>query len=140
MADQEGCIPAQDDRIAITLSEPNNSTSNEPPSVEELRHVVDQGSLLAGEVPQSTYRDDAMHWVQVYGELLSVKLALIEQMERLVSGVTHEEGIQEAAVDARVLRAQADRYRLRLAYWTQRSRQLAESFEQGRHDTEGPAG
>ena len=94
------------------------------PSPRELERAVDPDTLLAGEDPQSDSIDDAVQWVRVYGELLSIELALLTRANVVLEGVT-DDTFKEADVDQRLLRAEADRYRARLAHWTQRAKELA---------------
>jgi hypothetical protein len=96
----------------------------DPPSGVELEAQTDPDTLLEGEDPDSTRVDDAVHWVKVYGELFTVKMALIDRADQLLDGVS-DDAMKEADLDQRLLRAEADRFRQRLDYWTNRTKVLA---------------
>ncbi len=96
----------------------------EPPSGHELAAQTDPETLLEGEDPKSSRVDDAVHWVRVYGELFTVKMALIDRADQMLDGVS-DDAMKEADLDQRLLRAEAERFRRRLDYWTDRTKALA---------------
>ncbi len=103
---------------------PGTTVPDPPPTVDELRRAVDPDALLAGEDPGSGAVTDAVHWVTVYGELVSLKGALLQRAEQVLQGVS-DDAMKEADIDQRLLGAQLDRCRRRLDFWTQRSTLLA---------------
>ncbi len=108
----------------VAQSLPSAGGPTDPPSVDELASQTDPETLLEGEDPDSTEVDDAVHWVTVYGELLTVKVSLIERADQLLEGVS-DDAMTEADIDQRLLRAEAARFRHRLDYWTHRAKELA---------------
>jgi len=94
------------------------------PAPGELRHVSDPEALLPGEDPATADIDDAVHWVRVYAELLSVKVALLSRADQVLAGVS-DDAMREADIDQRLLRSEADRYAARHRYWTERVKDLA---------------
>ncbi len=61
----------------------------------EITWVTDPESLLPGEDPTSVEVRDAVHWVQVYGELIGMTSALLERSEPTVRGM-HSDAATEA--------------------------------------------
>lgn len=102
---------------------------SEPPSSSDLKRAADPHTLLPGEDPESGYVEDALHWIRVYGELVSVKMALLERSDQMLQGVS-DDAIAEADLDHRLLRAQADRYSSRREYWCRRAKELTEGTGQ----------
>lgn len=111
--------------------------TGEPPSPDEVLHAADPEALLPGEDPELTYLQDAVHWVRVYGELLELKLALLDRADQVLESVS-DDAMREADIDDRLLRAEAARYTARQQYWKQRVTELAASSSQGA--SEGAAG
>ncbi|HEV7680082.1 MAG TPA: hypothetical protein VGQ42_16095 [Candidatus Dormibacteraeota bacterium] len=95
------------------------------PAAEEIRRGSQPDTLLDGENPNSTHPEDAVHWLRVYGELLTLKTELLQRAEEVLSGAT-DDAIKEAQLDTRLLRAEAERFRRRRAFWTERARELGE--------------
>jgi hypothetical protein len=106
----------------------------ERPSATGATVETDAEVLLEGEDPASAHVDDAVHWVKVYGELCTVKFALLEHSDGLLHRGSAEPTDGDA--DQRMLRAEADRLARRLEYWTQRTKQLVSA---GRGASETPA-
>jgi hypothetical protein len=86
--------------------------------------AVEPDRLLPGEDPPTANLEDALHWVQVYDELLSFKWTLIvttrEQMEAM--GETTQEEV--GRTDLRVLEAEKRRLERRLSLWSARVLEL----------------
>lgn len=88
-----------------------------------LDRVRDQDRLLEGEDPHSTYLDDAMHWLYVYGELLGFKESVVDKAE--LSAVDLPDDAQpEADADLTILEAERHRLRRRYGFWQARVAQL----------------
>jgi hypothetical protein len=102
--------------------------AKDQPSVSDLQRAVDERTLLHGEDPDTPYIDDAVHWIRVYGELIPVKLSLLERLEESRHGLT-DDAVSDLDVDVRLLRAQADRYTARREYWLQRVKKLGSAME-----------
>jgi hypothetical protein len=94
-------------------------------SLAELQRAVDARTLLPGENPNSQYIDDALHWVLVYSELLQFKAVLIDATERASLGLS-DAASADIAIDDALLRAQADRYRVRSEFWKERAAVLSD--------------
>src|SRR5690348_11596392 len=74
----------------------------------------------------STLLEDAMHWLQVYHELLTFTRTLLRTAE------VHKEGAPEAVVaevsdDQRLLEAELSRLEQRHRFWRERAQQLRAS-------------
>jgi ketosteroid isomerase-like protein len=90
----------------------------------EVTWVTDPELLLPGEDPASEEIRDAIHWVQVYGELIGMTSALLERSEPTVRGM-HEDAAHEAGGTQRVLRAQRQHYEARYDFWRERASALS---------------
>ena len=83
-------------------------------------------TLLPGEDPDTTFPDDVVHWLKVYGELLELKQELLSRTDSLLPGMTVD-AQQDAQIDRRLLKAQAERYQARHAFWVDRAAHFAEA-------------
>jgi hypothetical protein len=93
---------------------------------EAAKAAVSEDRLLEGEDPETTYSDDARHWLDVYAELLSFKKRLISTADQSISQLSDSTARYEAAAtDMTVLKAERDRLERRLRFWQRRFRQLA---------------
>jgi neutral trehalase len=90
----------------------------------EITWVTDPAMLLPGEDPASGEIRDAIHWIQIYGELIGMTSALLERSEPTVRGM-HEEAAQEAGGTQKVLRAQRQQYQARYDFWRDRATALS---------------
>jgi hypothetical protein len=98
-------------------------------ATEEAREAAvrasDPNRLLPGEDPASTHPDDAVHWIEVYRELLSYKERLLAVTEETIHLMPEEPARREAAeTDQVIITAERDRFARRLAYWTRRQSEL----------------
>jgi hypothetical protein len=98
------------------------------PTLPELQRAVDDRALLPGENPGSLCIEDAVHWLRVYGELIPVKLSLLERLEQSRQDLT-DDAVEDLEVDAKLLGAQTDRYKARYEYWLERAKQLGGAAE-----------
>ena len=74
--------------------------------------------LMPGEEPTSEHVEDAMHWLNVYSELLDFKRFMLDGATKRANEMQSEEARQEVEqTDLRVARAEAERFARRLAYW-----------------------
>lgn len=85
----------------------------------EITWVTDPAMLLPGEDSASMEVRDAVHWSQVYRELIGITGALLERSESSVRGMTAE-ATEEAGETRRVLRAQRAQYLARYEFWRER--------------------
>ena len=90
----------------------------------EITWVTDPELLLPGEDPASNEIRDAIHWLQVYGELIGMTSALLERSEPTVRGM-HEDAATEAGGTQQVLRAQRQQYQARYDFWQERATALS---------------
>jgi hypothetical protein len=87
-----------------------------------VRWAGDRDRLMAGERPESPFREDAIHWVRVYRDLLAFNSQVMEAIsERLPSAASPNSPGQP---DLELLQAHLDRLRWRLTFWEGR---IAES-------------
>jgi hypothetical protein len=80
--------------------------------------------LLPGEEPSTRHPDDALHWAQVYRELLEFKDRAMERMAMEVVSLGDVARREVEATDLVVLRAERDRFRRRAEFWRERYRKL----------------
>ena len=90
----------------------------------EITWVTDPEMLLPGEDPASGEIRDAIHWIQIYGELIGMTSALLERSEPTVRGM-HEDAANEAGGTQKVLRAQRQQYQARYDFWRDRATALS---------------
>ncbi|MBV8194718.1 MAG: hypothetical protein JOY80_04245 [Candidatus Dormibacteraeota bacterium] len=86
--------------------------------------VLDPAEPLPGEDPDSPFLDDAIHWISVYSELLSLKRQLLQRADQVLVGAQADTE-READADRDLLSRQAERYRRRLEFWRRRAKELA---------------
>lgn len=86
--------------------------------------AVDRERLLEGEDPDTTYLDDATHWVTVYSELLAIKRDLVGVSEGRLPDLAKEARHEVATTDLVVLDAEMKRFSQRLTYWRERCVEL----------------
>ena len=85
---------------------------------------VDEERLLDGEDPNTTYLDDASHWVTVYKELIAVKRDLLKVSEDHLEGMQAESRKEVSSTDLVVLDSEMRRFSRRLEFWRQRCVEL----------------
>jgi hypothetical protein len=86
---------------------------------------VDDGRLLPGEDPAAGHPDDALHWAQVYRELVEFKNRAIDRMIIDAVGLGDVARQEIESTDLVVLRAERDRFQRRAESWRDRYRKLA---------------
>jgi hypothetical protein len=98
------------------------------PGRREAEHAaldaVEPERLLEGEDEHSAYADDALHWTQVYAEILDFKQSLLELAERRVAVTGDDAGAELRETDLKVLAAEAARFQHRLVFWQRRLREF----------------
>jgi hypothetical protein len=90
------------------------------PAEEAAEKVADDERLLEGENPDTTYLEDATHWVTVYSELLGVKRDLVGVSELRLPELSADARHEVASTDLVVLDEEMKRFSRRLAYWRER--------------------
>jgi hypothetical protein len=96
------------------------------PRKEKAAHdQVDDGRLLPGEHPTASHPDDALHWAQVYRELVEFKNSTIDRSVVDAVGLGDVARQEIEATDLVVLRAERDRFQRRAEFWRDRYRTLA---------------
>jgi hypothetical protein len=87
--------------------------------------AVEPERLLEGEDEHTEYVDDAVHWTEVYAELLDFKQSLLDLAEQRVAALDDDAGSEVRETDLKVLAAEAARFQRRLAFWRGRIEELA---------------
>jgi hypothetical protein len=96
------------------------------PRHEQLAEKALNGQrLMDGENPDSTEIEDAIHWSNVYGELITFKERLLAQMRSGLPSLPGEAAAEVRGVDMAITRQQMERYKSRRAFWEQRTKDLA---------------
>lgn len=90
----------------------------------EITWVTDPDMLLSGEDPASDDVREAIHWMQVYGELIAMTSALLERSEPTVRSMQLD-AATEAGGTQKVLRAQRQQYQARYDFWRDRASALS---------------
>lgn len=103
----------------------------EQASLRDLWRIIDQHTPLQGEDTTSLDLDDALHWIYAYGELIErLSDSVPDDAEEMPVGRS-EDSLSDAHVDHRLLQEQAQRYRVRRAFWLKRAARFADSREGG---------
>lgn len=105
------------------MTEPTD-VHEEADDVEAALESVESDRLLPGEAADTPYLDDAHHWVKVYSELVAFKVEILSITEERIHGMDPDSGAEVAATDFKVLRAEEQRLKRRLAFWRARSAAL----------------
>jgi hypothetical protein len=90
---------------------------------------VDGDRLLAGEDERTPYAGDALHWINVYAELLDFKRYIIGRTEERVPSMGPDSAAEVKGTDLKILRTEAERFERRLAYWRGRAEALDEQAD-----------
>ena len=89
----------------------------------DVQRAIDKRTLLPGEDPGSLILEDAVHWISVYGELLTFKRSMLEAASNAMKSMT-KDATRDVDIDQQLLRAQARRYVARQEFWVQRLAEL----------------
>jgi hypothetical protein len=92
---------------------------------ETAKKALDEKRVLEGENLESTFVDDAIHWVRVYGELIAFKERLLGDMGKSLPGLPAEAASEVRKVDMEITARQMERYKHRKSYWETRVEDLA---------------
>lgn len=93
--------------------------------------AVEEDRLLEGEDPDSTYLDDATHWVAVYTELTGVKRDLLRVAEDQAPHLEEDARKEVARTDLVILDAEMKRFQRRLDFWRRRCVELGGTLAPG---------
>jgi hypothetical protein len=86
--------------------------------------AVEPERLLEGEDEHTAYVDDAVHWTEVYAELLDFKRSLLAVAEDELRSMNHDAESEVKETDLKVLIAEAARFERRLGFWQERADEL----------------
>lgn len=89
-----------------------------------VNKAVDPDRLLDGEDPDTEFAEDALHWVQVYSELVQFKERVVQTAHSSLDGARTEVVAEVRDTDLAVLAAERLRLRRRLSYWEERYAEL----------------
>ena len=81
--------------------------------------------LLEGEDETTSYVDDAIHWTKVYAELLDFKRSLLSLAEKRAPSMGDDAKTEVKDTDLKILKAEADRFERRFAFWQARAGELS---------------
>jgi DNA-directed RNA polymerase subunit F len=79
---------------------------------------------MSGEEPSTMRLSDAIHWMEVYEELIRVKDDLIETAVSRLATLAPESSDEIRGSDLVLLQAERARFEARLAFWKNRHREL----------------
>jgi hypothetical protein len=86
--------------------------------------VAETETLLEGENPATTFRQDARHWIAVYRQMITFKHDLLGRIRSQV-GALPRAGAQDVIDnDVRILEVQLRRYERRIEFWYARQWEL----------------
>ena len=99
--------------------------SDEETKIERMAgESVDPERLLEGENPSTTHLEDAVHWLQVYQDLLAFKRRVLESAGELAPEMEEVAREEVGKTDLTILAAEAARLERRLRFWRERVDQL----------------
>jgi hypothetical protein len=91
---------------------------------------VNPQRLLDGENPETSYLEDADHWLSVYTELLQTKAAMVAALNERLTRTTEELARREMGdTDVVVLEQELQRFQSRIDFWKQRKVELESNSE-----------
>ena len=79
-----------------------------------VRWAADRSRLMAGERPESPFREDALHWVRVYRDLVAFNCEVMDAILERLPSFPSADGSDP---DVKLLEAHLDRLRWRLHFW-----------------------
>lgn len=83
------------------------------------RQAADPDRLVEGEDPEAVDRATAERWIGVYREMLETKSDLLAQLRDQMAGMSPDAQKELAATDEYLLQSQTERFRRRIAHWTE---------------------
>jgi hypothetical protein len=91
---------------------------------EAARRSLDPERLLPGEDIESSDRETAARWAQVYRELMETKQMMAANLTAAVDRVSSSARAELKTVDLVLIRFQLDRFERRYQYWSECERKL----------------
>ena len=74
--------------------------------------------------PRTAPMDQALYWSQIYREILAMEEKVMERIQHLMAKQSPQARREVELTNVPVVAAQAERFRLRLGFWTARVREL----------------
>jgi hypothetical protein len=105
--------------------------SGERTPEEAARWAADLSRLMTGEDPNTLRLSDAIHWMRVYEELITVKDDLIQTAVSRLDDLHPEASEEIRGSDLILLKAERERFTHRLAFWKERHRELEDRAPSG---------
>jgi hypothetical protein len=100
-------------------------TQVERPDVLAAERGGDPNQGMEGEHdPKSASLEQAVFWSQVYGEILTMEEQVLERIQHLMAKQSPTVRREVELSNVPVVAAQAERFRLRLGFWTDRLQEL----------------
>jgi hypothetical protein len=96
---------------------------------ETARWASDPDRLMNGEDPETLRLDDAIHWMRVYEELISVKDDLVDTATGRMESLPPEASEEIRHSDLVLLAAERKRFERRLGFWKARHREIEKAEE-----------
>ena len=98
---------------------------NEETKIEKVADkAMDPDRLLEGENPSTTHLEDAVHWIQVYEDLLTFKRRLLQSAGEVAPEMDKSAREEVGKTDLTILVAEAARLERRLRFWRERADEL----------------
>jgi hypothetical protein len=86
----------------------------------------DSSQSMDGEVdPSHASMEQALYWRQIYREILAMEEKVMERIQDLMAKQSPEARKEVELTNVPVVAAQAERFRRRLGFWTERVRELS---------------
>src|SRR2546430_16977692 len=79
-----------------------------------VRWAADRSRLMAGERPESPFREDALHWVRVYRDLVAFNCEVMDAILERLPSFPSADGSDP---DGKLLEAHLERLRWRVHFW-----------------------
>ncbi len=86
--------------------------------------MIQTDKLLEGENPETTYNQDARHWIAVYRQMITFKDQLLDRMRVRVEALPPAARQDVIDNDVSVLELQLNRYQRRIEFWYGRQWEL----------------
>lgn len=90
-----------------------------------IPNFLDLDRTLPGESEETTYPEDAAHWIAVYTELLDTTHQLIANIRELMERQPQDVQDKLERTDLRLLELQAQRFERRIAVWRAKLHRVA---------------
>jgi hypothetical protein len=98
---------------------------NGRPDIEAAMRGGDWSQTMDGEgLPANSTLEHALYWQNIYGEILAMEEKVLARIHQLMDTQSDEAKHEVELTNVPVVVAQAERFRQRLGYWTERVSQL----------------